>query len=54
MAFDAGKPVPSTYLVISEGTGPRREARLVVADDSQDVPGSLAVWHTGVPPSPRR
>lgn len=53
MALNAGKPTPLTYLVVSEGSGPRREARLIVADDSQDVPGGPTTSRTGLPPSPR-
>jgi hypothetical protein len=45
---------PQRYLVVSSGTGFDREARLVSADDSQDVPGRPATQHNELPPSPKR
>ena len=51
--LDAGKPRPQTYLV-SHGVGFDREVCIVSADDSQDVPGTLATQHNGLPPSPKR
>jgi hypothetical protein len=53
MPFNPGKPRPQTYLV-TEGRGYDREARLVTADDSADVPGRPATQHNGLPPSPKR
>jgi hypothetical protein len=51
---NAGKSRPQTYLVVSSGTGFDREARLVSADDSQNVPDRPATQHNGLPPSPKR